>query len=157
MALQKFPIQIRLDVDELEALDQYVASFADFPPTRVAVVHRALREWLAEKTARISAGPAVPSALELAGREAAPSLVHVDTAAPTTLPAEVLEELPPAQPAVPLARLPASDADGSLRPIVTSDEDALPAPPPPTKRSGTAKPLTSRKHAQRKGGKGRTT
>jgi hypothetical protein len=154
MALQKFPIQIRLDIDELEALDQYVASFTDFPPSRVQVVHRALREWLAEKTAALSAGPAVPTAIETAGRMLAPDMPQV---APTFLPAESappLSEHADLPPEVREELAPAAEAEDALRPIVTSDEDALPTPPSPTKRSNTVKPLASRKDAVPKRRKG---
>jgi hypothetical protein len=138
MALQKFPLQIRLDVDELEALDQYVARFADFPPSRVQVVHRALREWLSQKLTVPPAGPAVPSALETGARD--PGLVRspADPTPPDDLPPDVHEELPPMPREAPPALLPASDAEGSPRPIVTSDEDAHSKPErrSPVRRKG---------------------
>jgi hypothetical protein len=45
----KQPIQLRLDDNDLGMLDSYIARFAEYPPTRVSVLHRAVREWLQQQ------------------------------------------------------------------------------------------------------------
>ena len=64
----KTPLQIRLDPTELAALDAYIARFTDFPPSRVDVVRKALREWLAQKRepSLTAQTPQRPSMVEMA-------------------------------------------------------------------------------------------
>jgi hypothetical protein len=161
MALQKIPLQIRLDLDEVEALDQYIARFADFPPSRVTVVHRALREWLAEQLAIPPAGPALPAAIETAGREGVPvpadaAVAGVSPAVDAGLDAETREEIPPAPPDVPPAILP-TGTEASPHVGIVSDADAHPPAPSSRKRPSPARPPLSRQGAPRKGGKARAT